>query len=113
LPYPQTGKMAKLQIPAKAGIQRGLGREAEKQAFMNSPHLDIEKRVGREVRAGEDNLQVIAAERHALTGFGFVERDGRELAADLCLKKSLALAGEPRADFLGALAGHPAVHLVG
>jgi len=80
---------------------------------MNSPHLDIEERVGREVRAGQDNLQVIAAERHAVAGFGFVECDGRELTADLCLKKSLALVGEQRADFLGALAGHPAVHLVG
>ena len=28
-----------------------LGREAEEQAFMNSPHLDIEERFGREVRA--------------------------------------------------------------
>ena len=54
---------------------------------MNSPHLDIEERVGREVRAGQDNLQVIAAERHAVAGFGFVECDGRELTADLCLRK--------------------------
>ena len=86
--------------------------KAKKKVLMNSPHLDIEERVGRKVRAGQDNLQVIAAERHALAGFGLVERDGRELAADLCLKKSLALAGEQRADFLGALVGHPAVHLI-
>ena len=79
---------------------------------MNSPHLDIEQRVGREVRAGQDNLQVIAAERQAVTGFGLIERDGRELAADLCLKEGLALAGEQSADFLSALVGHPAVHLM-
>ena len=80
---------------------------------MNSSHLDIEQRVGREVRAGQDNLQVVAAERHAVTGFGLIECDGRELTADLRLKEGLALAGEQSADFLGALAGHPAVHLVG
>ena len=80
---------------------------------MNSPDFDIEERVGREVRAGQDNLQVIAAERQALTGFGFVERDARELTTDLCLKKALALAGEQSSDLLAALAGHPAVHLLG
>ena len=80
---------------------------------MHSSHLDIEQGVGREVRAGQDNFQVIAAERRAGAGFGLVERDGREFAADLRLEKTLPFGCEQRADFLGALAGHPAVHLPG
>ena len=35
------------------------------------------------------------------------------LTANLRLKESLALGDEYGADFLGALAGHPAVHLLG
>ena len=80
---------------------------------MNSPHLDIEQGVGRKVRGGQGNLQVIAAERHAFTGFGFIQGDGREPTADLCLKESAALGGEQSPDFLSALARHSAVHLLG
>ena len=76
------------ELAARADSRHGgklaaVGLVAEEQTLMNTAHVDVEQRVGRQVRAGQDNLQVIAAERHAITGFRFIERDGGELTADL------------------------------
>ena len=78
---PQERRAAAGAVPIKTilsgmGITKRKIRKSIEQALMGSPYFDLKKRVMRKVRTGQDNLQVIAAERHAFPGLGLIQSEG-------------------------------------